>query len=65
MFKAHREEFLKQMGPGVAVLPTNPVAHRSADVDFEFRPDSDFYYLTGFEEPEAIAVLSTAPPSRS
>lgn len=45
------------MAEGVAVIPTSPECTRSRDVLFPFRPDSDFYYLTGFAEPEAVAVL--------
>jgi Xaa-Pro aminopeptidase len=46
------------MGPGsIAILPSAPVAIRNRDVDYPYRPDSDFYYLTGFPEPEAVAVL--------
>ncbi|GIT54393.1 MAG: hypothetical protein Ct9H300mP16_15530 [Pseudomonadota bacterium] len=42
------------MGDGVAVLPTAPVARRNGDVEYLFRPGSDFHYLTGFGEPEAV-----------
>lgn len=41
----------------VAILPTASVRIRNRDVEFPFRPDSDFYYLTGFPEPEAVAML--------
>lgn len=41
----------------VAIIPTAPVTIRNRDVEFAFRPDSDFYYLTGYSEPEAVAVL--------
>jgi len=42
---------------GIAVLAAAPERVRSRDTLFTYRPDSDFYYLTGFEEPEAVAVL--------
>jgi len=42
---------------GVAILPAAPVRMRSRDVEYRFRQDSDFYYLTGFAEPDAVAVL--------
>ena len=46
------------MGEGsIAIVPTSPVRPRNRDVEFPFRPDSNFYYLTGFDEPEAVAVL--------
>ena len=50
---------MKTMGEGsIAIVPTSPVRPRNRDVEFPFRPDSNFYYLTGFEEPEAVAVLA-------
>lgn len=41
----------------IVVLPAAPVRHRNSDVEYPFRQDSDFYYLTGFNEPESVAVL--------
>jgi Xaa-Pro aminopeptidase len=41
----------------IAILPTASEQTRNRDVLHPFRPDSDFYYLTGFPEPEAVAVL--------
>ena len=58
MFKAHRDAFMKAMEPGsAAFFPGAPVRNRSNDVDYEYRPDSDLYYLTGFPEPGAAAAL--------
>ncbi|MGH8653221.1 MAG: Xaa-Pro aminopeptidase [Gammaproteobacteria bacterium] len=42
---------------GIAILPAATVKIRNRDVAFPYRPDSDFFYLTGFPEPEAVAVL--------
>ena len=51
------------MGPGgIAILPAAPVRTRSRDVQYRFRQDSDFFYLTGFGEPDAVAVFA---PGRS
>jgi len=47
---------------GVAILPAAPTRYRNRDVEYEFRQDSDFYYLTGFNEPEAVAVLVPGRP---
>ena len=47
---------------GIAVLAAAPERIRSRDTLFVYRPDSDFYYLTGFAEPEAVAVLVPARP---
>ena len=49
---------MRMMGQGsIAILPAAPVRLRSRDVDYRFRQDSDFFYLTGFGEPDAVAVL--------
>ncbi len=47
---------------GIAILPAAPVRMRSRDVEYRYRQDSDFYYLTGFAEPEAVAVLVPGRP---
>lgn len=59
---SRRERYLKQIGHGVAVLPAANVFIRNNDVEHEYRQDSDFYYLTGFDEPESVLVLSTEHP---
>jgi Xaa-Pro aminopeptidase len=57
-FKRRRRQLMGMMGAGsIAILPTGNEAVRNRDVHFPFRPDSDFYYLTGFAEPEAVLVL--------
>jgi Xaa-Pro aminopeptidase len=49
---------MKMMGKGgIAILPAAPERQRNSDVHYHYRPDSDFHYLTGFGEPEAVAVL--------
>lgn len=49
---------MRMMGnDGIAILPSAPTRTWSRDVEHRYRQDSDFYYLTGFEEPEAVAVL--------
>lgn len=42
---------------GIAVLPAAPARTRSRDTEYAYRQDSDFFYLTGFDEPESVAVL--------
>lgn len=57
-FVRRRRRLMEVMGAdSIAILPAAPVRPRNRDVEFPFRPDSDFYYLTGFPEPEAVAVL--------
>jgi Xaa-Pro aminopeptidase len=55
-------ELMRRMGDdAVAIIPAAREATRSNDTEYRFRQDSDFYYLTGFNEPDAIAVIA---PSR-
>ena len=57
-FARRRRQLARSMGRNaIAILPAAPVRHRNSDVEYPYRQDSDFYYLTGFEEPEAVAVL--------
>ena len=57
-YAARRARILDSMPDGAALLlPTNQEHHRNGDVEFPFRPDSDFYYVTGFPEPAAWALL--------
>jgi Xaa-Pro aminopeptidase len=58
-FGDRREQFRSAMGHGVALFPSTPVAIRNNDVEHEFRQDSDLYYLTGFDEPESLLLLTT------
>ncbi len=56
---AHRRKRLMQMmdKDSVAILPAVPICMRNRDVEYQYRPDSDFFYLTGFSEPEAVMVM--------
>lgn len=57
-FAKRRQHLMDIMGPDtVAVLPNAPVANRNRDVDYPYRSDSNFHYLTGFDEPESVLVL--------
>lgn len=57
-FSRRRKQLMAKMGKNsIAILPTAPHHLRNRDADYLYRPDSDFYYLTGFAEPEAVAVL--------
>jgi Xaa-Pro aminopeptidase len=68
-FAARRARLASQMRPGaVAVLQTAPEVLRNADSEYLYRHDSYFYYLTGFTEPESVAVIVAAKgdaPARS
>jgi len=56
LHRSRRQRLLNALGDGVLLLPTAPVAPRNGDVQHEFRPGSDFHYLTGFPEPESVLV---------
>ncbi len=57
-FARRRKRLMDIMNIGsIAILPASQVSSRNNDVDYPYRPDSDFYYLSGFPEPEAVAVL--------
>lgn len=58
MYAARRKALLETIGSGVMVIPAAPVAIRNNDVEHEYRQGSDLYYLTGFDEPESVLVLS-------
>lgn len=52
-------EFMGQIGPdSVAIIPSSLETTRSHDTHYRHRQDSDFFYLTGFDEPESIAVIN-------
>jgi Xaa-Pro aminopeptidase len=58
MFRAHREKFLAKLPTNsIAILRAAPLRVMSNDVEYLYRQDSDFWYLTGIEDPEAIALL--------
>jgi Xaa-Pro aminopeptidase len=60
VFAERRERFLDAMGPdAVAIVQGASLVTRSADTEYPFRQDSDFWYLTGFGHPDATAVFRT------
>ena len=60
--RRRRNEFMRLIKGGVAVFPAAPLFLRNNDVEHEYRQDTDLYYLTGFEEPHAVAVLAPDHP---
>jgi Xaa-Pro aminopeptidase len=57
-YRQRREQVMAQIGKGTAIFCSAPPAVMHADVEYNFRQDSNFFYLTGFNEPEAVAVLA-------
>lgn len=57
-FKRRRNQLMQQIGAGnIAIIGSASTRTRNRDVDYPFRQDSDFYYLTGFNEPDSLAVF--------
>jgi Xaa-Pro aminopeptidase len=62
-FVRRRRQLMRMMGrESIAILPAAPARIRNNDVEYPYRQDSDFYYLTGFPEPESVAVLIPGRP---
>ena len=62
-FARHRRALMNMMGEGsIAVLPAAEQALRNRDSEFRYRQDSDFHYLSGFTEPEAVICLIPGRP---
>jgi Xaa-Pro aminopeptidase len=58
-FAKRRKQLMRMIGnDGIAILPSAPVRMRSRDAEYRYRQDSDFYYLTGFAEPDSVCVLA-------
>ncbi|MGI9290430.1 MAG: Xaa-Pro aminopeptidase [Gammaproteobacteria bacterium] len=57
-FARRRRAIMRMTGKGsIAILPAAPMRLRNRDVEYPYRQDSDFQYLTNFSEPESVAVL--------
>lgn len=57
-FKKRRKQLMQRIGKGnIAIIGSSATKIRNRDVHYPFRQDSDFYYLTGFSEPDAMAVF--------
>jgi Xaa-Pro aminopeptidase len=57
-FARRRRQFMRMIGKdAIAILPAAPVRHRNGDVEYAYRQDSHFHYLSGFPEPDAVVVL--------
>jgi len=57
-FARRRKNLMALMEPGsIAIIPAAKMVSRNSDTEYPFRQDSDFYYLSGFGEPDAVLVL--------
>lgn len=57
LYVERRRRFMSQMEAGAAFIPASPMRVRSRDTHYKYRPDSDLYFLTGFNEPDAALLL--------
>ncbi len=57
-YQQRRQRLMDKIGSGVAIFRSAPHAVMHNDVEYNFRQDSDFFYATGFDEPNAVAVLA-------
>ncbi len=57
IFGQRRDRFLEKLDGKAAVIPAASLVTHHADCEYPFRQNSDFWYLTGFDEPEAVALF--------
>jgi Xaa-Pro aminopeptidase len=65
IYAQRRARLLEKMQHGIAIIPTAPEVARNADTHYGYRHDSNFYYLSGFTEPEAVLVLISGGKQQS
>ena len=61
-YRQRQQEIMSKIGGGTAVFRSAPMATMHNDVEYTYRQESSFYYLTGFNEPEAVAVFAPHHP---
>jgi len=57
VYAERRARFFQALGGAAAVIPAAPLVSHHADCEWPFRQNSDFWYLTGFDEPDAVALF--------
>ena len=62
MHENRRKTFMEKIAGGVAIFPSALPAMRTHSTEYRYRQDANFYYLTGFEEPEAVCVIAPDHP---
>ncbi len=62
MHEHRRKAFMEKIAGGVAIFPSALQAMRTHSTEYRYRQDANFYYLTGFEEPEAVCVIAPDHP---
>ena len=62
VFEERREIFLNKLNGKAAIIPGANLVKHHADCEYPFRQESNFWYLTGFDEPDAIALFLSHKP---
>ena len=62
VFEERREKFLNKLNGRIAIIPGSNLVTHHADCEYPFRQESNFWYLTGFDEPDAIALFLSHKP---
>ena len=62
VFEERREIFFKKLNGKAAIIPSAGLVRHHADCEYPFRQDSNFWYLTGFDEPDAVALFLSHKP---
>ena len=62
VFHRRRDSFLSGLGSYAAIVPAGELVTHHADCEYPFRQNSDFWYLTGFDEPNAVALFLPHKP---
>ena len=62
IFRRRRDIFLSHLGSNAAIIPAAELVTHHADCEYPFRQNSDFWYLTGFDEPNAVALFLPHKP---
>ena len=62
MYGNRRKAFMDKITGGVAIFPSALQAMRTHSTEYRYRQDANFYYLTGFEEPESVCVIAPDHP---
>ena len=65
IYAQRRARLIESLREGVVVVPTAPECVRNGDAHYAYRYDSYFYYLTGFQEPEAVLAIIGGREPRS
>jgi Xaa-Pro aminopeptidase len=56
-YQNRRDELADYIGDGVVLVSAGKLKNRNSSVNYLFKADTNFFYMTGFEEPESVAVF--------